>query len=74
MTDIGDHVLKYTAWGDGYDASVLEEHGQGWAVWYAEDGVLVGVLSSDWDEAYERGRELIERGAGIAEATTEAPR
>jgi 3-phenylpropionate/trans-cinnamate dioxygenase ferredoxin reductase component len=71
---IGDHVLKYTAWGDGYDASVLEERGEGWAVWYAQDSVLVGVLSSDWDEAYERGRELIERGAGIAEATTEVPR
>ena len=68
---IGHHTLKYTAWGDGYDQSELVENGAGWAVWYAEDSIVVGVLCCDWDQAYERGRELVERGAGLAEALAE---
>ena len=68
---IGDHVLKYSAWGDGYDRDELVEHDGGWAVWYGKDDVLVGVLASDWDEAYERGQELIESGAGFDQALAE---
>ena len=41
---------------------------QGWAVWYAVDGSVVGVLTSDWDAEYERGQELIERHADLSEA------
>jgi hypothetical protein len=29
---------------------------------------VVGVLAENWDEAYERGQSLIERGAPLAEA------
>ncbi len=68
---IGRHTLKYTAWGDGYDQAELVENGGGWAVWYAQDSIVVGLLCSDWDEAYERGQELVERGANLAEALAE---
>ncbi len=61
---IGTRTLKYAAWGDGYDTSTLEPapDGEGFTVWYAREGRLVGVLSHAVDESYERGRELIERG------------
>jgi 3-phenylpropionate/trans-cinnamate dioxygenase ferredoxin reductase component len=62
---IGDHTLKYAAWGDGYDRAVLttgREQGA-FTVWYARDERLVGVLTHEVDEAYERGRELIAEGA-----------
>lgn len=68
---IGQHTLKYTAWGDGYDEAELVENGDGWAVWYAQDSTVVGLLCSDWDEAYERGQDLVERGASLAEALEE---
>ena len=65
---IGDHELKYSSWGDGYESAELVEGPQGWAVWYAVDGSVVGVLTSDWDAEYERGQELIERHADLSEA------
>jgi 3-phenylpropionate/trans-cinnamate dioxygenase ferredoxin reductase subunit len=65
---IGDHELKYSAWGDGFDRADLVEGPEGWAVWYSRDGAVVGVLAENWDEAYERGQSLIERGAPLAEA------
>lgn len=62
---IGEHTLKHAAWGDGYDSSELVEHPDGaFAAWYSRGGKLVGVLTSERDSDYERGRELIERGAG----------
>jgi hypothetical protein len=60
--------LKYSAWGDGFDRADLVEGPEGWAVWYSRDGAVVGVLAENWDEAYERGQSLIERGAPLAEA------
>jgi len=61
---IGDHTLKYAAWGDGFDESRIEEHGNGaFTAWYGRDGKTVGVLAHDADEDYERGREMIARGA-----------
>jgi 3-phenylpropionate/trans-cinnamate dioxygenase ferredoxin reductase component len=61
---IGRHTLKYAAWGDGYDASELIGHADGaFTVWYSRDGALVGVLTHERDRDYERGRELIRRGA-----------
>ena len=42
--------------------------GGGWAVWYAQDSTVVGVLTCDWDAEYERGQTLIERGADLSEA------
>ncbi len=61
---IGEQVLKYAAWGDGFDDSYLVQGEDGaFTVWYARDGATVGVLSHERDEDYERGRELIARGA-----------
>src|SRR6185312_15071564 len=61
---IGEHTLKHAAWGDGYDSSELVEHpGGAFVSWYSRAGTLVGVLTSERDGDYERGRELIERGA-----------
>ncbi len=61
---IGDHVLKYAAWGDGFDASRVERHGADGAftVWYGRQGRLAGVLSHGADGDYVRGRALIARG------------
>jgi 3-phenylpropionate/trans-cinnamate dioxygenase ferredoxin reductase subunit len=62
---IGTHTLKYAAWGDGYDTASLERasDGDGFTIWYARDGRLVGVLAHDRDDDYARGRELIAEGA-----------
>jgi 3-phenylpropionate/trans-cinnamate dioxygenase ferredoxin reductase subunit len=61
---IGEHTLKYAAWGDGYAQVHLVEHGNGaFTVWYLdEDGDIAGVLTHDNDADYERGRQLIARG------------
>jgi 3-phenylpropionate/trans-cinnamate dioxygenase ferredoxin reductase subunit len=61
---IGDHMLKYAAWGDGFDQTRLEDHGDGaFTTWYGLGGKLVGVLTHERDEDYERGGELIAQGA-----------
>ena len=57
---IGAHVLKYAAWGDGFDQTRLEHHGSGsFTAWYGRDGRIVGVLTHEADEDYERGSSLI---------------
>ncbi len=62
---IGRHTIKYAAWGDGYDDSRMDEHPAGaFTVWYSRDGRLVGALTHDRDEDYERARELIAAGEG----------
>jgi 3-phenylpropionate/trans-cinnamate dioxygenase ferredoxin reductase subunit len=58
---IGDKTLKYWAWGDGWDEQSFEGDGEAFTVWYGKEGTLVGVLTHDSDDDYERGRELIER-------------
>ncbi|HEX3517983.1 MAG TPA: FAD-dependent oxidoreductase [Solirubrobacteraceae bacterium] len=61
---IGDRVLKYAAWGDGYDESRLVEGADGsFTVWYGRANATVGVLCHERDDDYERGRELIAAGA-----------
>ncbi len=61
---IGDRTLKYAAWGDGFDQSRLEQRGDGaFTAWYGRDGKIVGVLTHEADENYERGRSLIAEGA-----------
>jgi NADPH-dependent 2,4-dienoyl-CoA reductase/sulfur reductase-like enzyme len=61
---IGSRTLKYAAWGDGFDQSRFERHPSGgFTAWYGRDGKLVGVLTHDADEDYERGSELIAQGA-----------
>jgi 3-phenylpropionate/trans-cinnamate dioxygenase ferredoxin reductase component len=59
---IGDKTIKYWAWGDGWDEQSFESNGEAFTVWYGKEGALVGVLSHNSDEDYERGRGLIERG------------
>jgi NADPH-dependent 2,4-dienoyl-CoA reductase/sulfur reductase-like enzyme len=62
-SSIGEHTIKYAAWGDGYDASRLEKHPDGaFTVWYSRGGKLVGVLTHERDEDYEHGRQLIAAG------------
>jgi NADPH-dependent 2,4-dienoyl-CoA reductase/sulfur reductase-like enzyme len=64
---IGEHTLKYAAWGDGHDDARFEQHEEGaFTVWYSRGGALVGVLTHERDEDYERGRELIGAGAPVA--------
>lgn len=60
---VGDRVLKYAAWGDGFDrARPLPRDDGGFTVWYERDGRAVGVLTHEADDDYERGQELIRRG------------
>lgn len=60
---IGEHTLKYSAWGDGYESARFEDHGEGaFTVWYdGPQGELVGVLAHEADEDYERGTEELSR-------------
>lgn len=55
-------MLKYAAWGDGFDhAHLVERDGGGFTVWYERDGAAVGVLTHEADDDYERGEELIRK-------------
>jgi 3-phenylpropionate/trans-cinnamate dioxygenase ferredoxin reductase component len=61
---IGSRTLKYAAWGDGYDQTRFERHPNGgFTAWYGREGRTVGVLTHEADADYERGSELIGRGA-----------
>jgi NADPH-dependent 2,4-dienoyl-CoA reductase/sulfur reductase-like enzyme len=61
---IGSRTLKYAAWGDGFDEARFESHGNGsFTVWYACEGRVVGVLTHEADNDYERGTDLIGQGA-----------
>ncbi len=59
---IGDHTLKYAAWGDGFDEVRVDADKAGrFTVRYGRDGELVGVLTHDRDDAYEKGRAELQR-------------
>lgn len=61
---IGDRVIKYTAWGDGFDETELVRHPDGGVtVWYGHRGTVAGVLTHNADEDYERGTTLVEAHA-----------
>ena len=61
---IGHHLLKYAAWADGFDEAIPVHHeGGGLTVWYARDGVTVGVLTSEADDDLDLGRKLLLQGA-----------
>lgn len=62
---IGERVLKYAAWGDGFAAMRVERGTDGaFTAFYGDEaGRLVGVLAHQKDDDYERGRELIAQGA-----------
>ncbi|CAN5713364.1 FAD-dependent oxidoreductase [soil metagenome] len=63
---IGEHTLKYVAWGDGWDEANFVDHGDGaFTVWYRQEDTCVGVLAHERDEDYERGRELVESGSRL---------
>ena len=65
-SEIGSNTLKYSAWGDGFDAAVPVHHQDGGlTVWYSTDGITVGVLTSDADDDYDRGQELIAAGSPV---------
>ena len=65
---IGDRTLKYSAWGDGWDDVRVDEGGDGgFAVWYLADGIVVGVLAHQRDDAYEEGQDLVRRRASMDE-------
>ena len=67
-SEIGDHTLKYSAWGDGYDRATAVRHDNGGlTVWYSTEGVAVGVLTSGADQDYERGADLIVAGSPVPE-------
>ncbi|HEY2536347.1 MAG TPA: FAD-dependent oxidoreductase [Solirubrobacteraceae bacterium] len=61
---IGEHTLKYAAWGDGHDKCRLDEHPDGaFTVWYSHHDKLVGALTHNRDEDYEHAQQLIAVGA-----------
>jgi NADPH-dependent 2,4-dienoyl-CoA reductase/sulfur reductase-like enzyme len=61
---IGTRTLKYAAWGDGFDDTRLRRDDDGaFTAWYGREGKIVGVLTHERDDDYERGRELIAEGA-----------
>ena len=70
-SEIGAHTLKYCSWGDGFDLERFAETPTGWAVAYGADDVIVGVLTSDWDDVYERGQDLVGRSTSFTPAVDE---
>lgn len=72
-TVIGDRVLKYTGWGDGFDDAELVDHGDGaFTVWYSSGDTLVAVATHGADDDYERGAELVRTGAPAARSAQRA--
>ncbi len=63
-SQLGDRWLKHAAWGDGFASARLVDHpGGGFTVWYGdENGRLVGVLTHEADDDYDRGRRMIAAG------------
>lgn len=63
-TTIGEHTLKHSAWGDGFDEARVQAEGDAHlVVRYFRDGDEVGVLTLGDDDAYEAGRRRLEEGA-----------
>jgi 3-phenylpropionate/trans-cinnamate dioxygenase ferredoxin reductase subunit len=63
---IGSRTLKHAAWGDGFDDARAVEHDNGaFTVWYTRAAVVVGVLTHERDEDYDRGRRLIAHGESL---------
>ena len=61
---IGKRTPKYAAWGDGFDDSRLHrDHDGALTAWYGRQGQIVGVLTHERDDDYDRGRELVAQGA-----------
>lgn len=63
-TSIGEHTLKYAAWGDGFETAHLVERDGGFpeggfTVWYQRDGVTVGGLTYNSDDDYDLAEKLV---------------
>ena len=43
----------------------MVERPGGLTVWYAQDGILVGALTYEADDDYERAEQLVTEGASI---------
>lgn len=66
---IGEHTLQYAAWGDGFTSAETVRRTGGFTIWYGDDeGRVVGVLTYNADDDYERGMGLIADGASVADA------
>ena len=63
-SEIGGRTLKYVAWGDGYQTCALSGSPSRWFVEYRVKDRLVGVLTYQDDDRYERGRQELESRAG----------
>lgn len=70
-SEIGDHTIKYSAWGDGFDVARFAETADGWAVAYGADDIMVGVLTSNRDEVYERGQHLLTQNTDFTAAAND---
>lgn len=67
-SSIGQHTIKYAAWGDGHDKEEIVERVGGFTLWYTdEQDRLVGVLTYNADDDYERGEAAIAKGARLAD-------
>lgn len=63
-SEIAGHTLKFVGWGEDFDEVRFEPADDGaFAAWYRRAERIVGVLTHERDDAYERGRELIGAGA-----------
>lgn len=63
---IGEHTLKYAAWGDGHECVEVVESAGAYTVWYADaEGTVVGVLTYNNDHDYERGQIAIEAAESL---------
>lgn len=68
-TVIGERVLKYAAWGDGFDEVAVSTHtGGGFTAWFVRGDQLAGVATHLADEDYEQGSELVRQGAPASAA------
>jgi NADPH-dependent 2,4-dienoyl-CoA reductase/sulfur reductase-like enzyme len=64
-SSIASRTIKQVAWGDGWDEVRLEGGPEGFTARYGREGRLVGVLTHERDQDYERGRTLVEGGAPL---------
>ena len=64
-SSIASRTIKQVAWGDGWDEVRLDGGPDGFTARYGREGRLVGVLTHERDEDYERGRALVESGAPL---------
>lgn len=73
FSEIGEHTIKYAAWGDGHETAEVIERTGGFTVWYADaTETVVGVLTYNADDDYERGSGLVRAGSSLTEARSGA--